>query len=150
MVAWGLLFLAYCVGALYIGAEGKLLSPFLSFFRVFLLPCAAAGAQGGQQGVRATHARGQVAVVDADTSKMVANLSNSDVRVLLATEEVHYDFFSLTALQVVQVSRRMLPHHPTPEDAKAFPAVVTAHPHTPVKEVIERLAATRECLPSYV
>lgn len=84
-----------------------------------------------------------VAVVDPENGKMVANLSSSDIRVLLATEDAHYDFFSLSALQVVQVSRRMMPHHPTPDDAKSFPAVVTAHPDTPFAELIERLAATR-------
>ena len=66
------------------------------------------------------------------------------MRVLLATEEVHYDFFSLNTLQVVQVSRRMLPSHPNPDDAKAFPAVITAHTSSSVQEVIERLAATRK------
>eukprot|EP00047_Mylnosiga_fluctuans_P008636 m.8139 g.8139 ORF g.8139 m.8139 type:complete len:337 (+) comp2256_c0_seq2:149-1159(+) len=84
-----------------------------------------------------------VAVVDPDSGALVGNLSGSDIRALLATEEVHYDFFKLTAIQVVQVSRQMLPKHPSPGDAKAFAAVVVVHPETPVVEAIVKLAATK-------
>jgi len=84
-----------------------------------------------------------VAVVDPDNSTLIGNLSGSDIRALLATEEIHFDFFKLTAVQVVQVSRQMLPKHPKPDDAKSFAAVITVHPDTPVVDAIIKLAATK-------
>lgn len=83
--------------------------------------------------------------MDPQTGEMVSNLSSSDIRVLLATEEVHYDFFSLTVMQVIQVSRQILPKHATVADAKSFPATVSVCETTSLVEAIEKLAATSLC-----
>lgn len=81
-------------------------------------------------------------MVDPLTGEMVSNLSSSDIRVLLATEEVHYDFFSLTVMQVIQISRQILPTHATVADAKSFPAAVSVSETTSLVDAIEKLAAT--------
>jgi CBS domain-containing protein len=112
----------------------------------FLKPVATATASTNISDALETIANNRVsgvAVVDDETGKLLGNLSASDIRVLLATEEVHYDFFKLTALQVIQVSRQMLPKKPSANDAKAMAPIVTAHPLSRVSEAVIKLAATR-------
>lgn len=79
------------------------------------------------------HDLSAVGVTDSEGARLLTTLTTSDMRAVLSRK--NFSFFSLTTMEFVLLSRQM--------SSKDSPALLAAHPDTPLIEVVSRLASSK-------